>query len=197
MSASWQSTQENRAVDAYLLYLTTGELPAPPNIDARTEVLDTKIANETRMFVKVQLIQEKRDLTSPTVTVEDLTEDFVKHAPGFTERNKIAYVTWREMGVPAAVLTRAGLKAASTGGVKLAPDDPKRIRPYVPRRVWTEEEKAEFMAFYEEHGKEVTAEKYGGMASATAQRFYGFRSEARKAAGEPPARPGRPKQEVT
>jgi hypothetical protein len=192
MSGSWQTTQENRAVDAYLQYLTTGELPAPPNIDARTEVLDTKIANETRMFVKVQLLQEKRDLTVPTVTEADLVEGFVKHAPGFTERNQIAYVTWREMGVPAAVLTRAGLKAATAGGVKLAPDDPKRIRPYRPRRTWTEEEKAEYIAFYEANGREAATAKYGGTVGSVSQRYYGFKAEARKAAGESPAKRGRP-----
>jgi hypothetical protein len=183
MGGSWQSVLENRAVDVYLQYLTTGELPAPPNIDAKLEVLDAKIANETRMFVKVQLLQEKRDLTAPTVTPEALEEAFVKHVGGFSERNGIAYVTWREMGVPANVLKRAGLKPA---GSKLAPDDPHRIRPYTPRRVWSEEEKAEYIAFYDTNGKGATAEKYGGTMSATAQRYYGFKSDARKAAGLPP-----------
>lgn len=177
MGGAWQSTLENRAVDTYLLYVTTGELPVPPNIDARVEVLDAKIANETRMFVKVQLLQEKRDLTAPTVTPEALEEAFVKHVGGFSERNGIAYVTWREMGVPANVLKRAGLKAASTS---------TSTRTYKPRRVWSADDRVEYIAFYDANGKEATAEKYGGTVGATQQRYYGFKSDARRKAGLPP-----------
>jgi hypothetical protein len=194
---SWDTTLENRAVDAYLLYLTTGELPPPPNIDARLELLDTKLANETRMFVKVQLVQEKRDLTAPIATPEALEEAFVKHAGGFSERNRITYVTWREMGVPANVLKRAGLGAGSKQ--KLAPDDPKRMRPYIPRRTWSDEEKAEYIAYYEANGTEATVEHYGATTSPSGikQRYYSFRADLRAKAGEPPLKRGRPRKAGT
>jgi hypothetical protein len=163
MGQGWQATQENRAVDAYLRFLTTGELPTPPSTDAKVEVLDTKIANETRLFVKVQLLQEKRDLTKPTVTEADLVEDFVKHAPGFTERNGIAYVTWREMGVSAAVLKRAGI----------------RIRAYVPRSTWTNDRKAQYVTVCEADGVAAAIEHFnlGCTEDAGKQRYFKFRRE--------------------
>jgi hypothetical protein len=193
VSGSWQSTLENKAVDAYLHYLATGELPPPPNVDAKVEVLDTKIANEPRMYRKVQLLQERRDLTQPTVGEADLIEAFVKHAPGFSERNGIAYVTWREMGVPAGVLKQAGLKAASDGGNKLAPDDPRRIRPYANRRPWTDEEKARYVATYDAHGVDVAMEEAGlsGTEHAAKQRYWSFRRQL----GLPtPSNRGRPRK---
>jgi len=173
----WQTTQENHAVEAYLTYLTTGELPAPPNIDTKLEVLDTKIANESRMYMKVQLIQERRDLTAPTVTAESVIDGFVKYAGTFTERHHIAYVTWREMGVPAAVLKRAGLKAS--GVAKLAPDDPERVRAYAPRRTWTDEEKAKYVAIYDEQGVEAAMEHFAVQSTvhASKQRYFTFRRQ--------------------
>jgi hypothetical protein len=194
MSASWQSTQENRAVDAYLQYVTTGELPPPPNIDARLEVLDAKIANETRMFVKIQLLQEKRDLTTPTVDAEAVTEGFVKHAGAFGERNGIAYVTWREMGVPAAVLKRAGLKATGVKG--LAPDAPERLRAYAPRRPWSEEEKAEYVAIFDAQGVAAAIAHFNLDCTEHAgkQRYFSFRRQLNL---PNPSKRGRPRQNAS
>jgi hypothetical protein len=194
MGSTWQSTLENKAVDAYLNYLTTGELPPSPNIDAKLEVMDARIAAETRMFKKVQLVQERREMAQPTITADDLIDDFVKHAPGFSERTGITYVTWREMGVPAGVLSRAGIGPNKN---KMAPDDPNRKRPYHPRKTWTPEEKAEYVAFYEAHGEEATAEKYA-MPGNVKTRYYGFKSDTRRAAGLPPSsKRGRPKKSAS
>jgi hypothetical protein len=40
---------------------------------------------------------------------EALADDFVKHAKAYSERKGISYATWREFGVPADVLRKAGI----------------------------------------------------------------------------------------
>jgi hypothetical protein len=40
---------------------------------------------------------------------EALAADFVKHARAYSDRKGISYATWREFGVPADVLRKAGI----------------------------------------------------------------------------------------
>ena len=64
---------------------------------------------------KVELIQERSDLTVELATMgakvdlSGLEKGFVKSAKTYSERKGITYSTWREVGVPADVLKRAGI----------------------------------------------------------------------------------------
>lgn len=67
---------------------------------------------------KVELIQLRRDLEVELATMGakvDLTaveKGFVKAAKTYSERKGISYATWREAGVPADVLKKAGITRA-------------------------------------------------------------------------------------
>jgi len=66
---------------------------------------------------RLQLLQERRDLESelekkggPAADLATLEADFAKVAKAYAERKGITYATWREMGISAEVLTRAGIQ---------------------------------------------------------------------------------------
>ena len=65
---------------------------------------------------RLQLLQERRDLEAeleakagPATDLVILEAEFVKVAKAYGERKGIVYATWREMGVSADVLGRAGV----------------------------------------------------------------------------------------
>lgn len=70
------------------------------NVDAVTQL---KYAQE-----RLDLAIELADLTAK-VDVAPLEKAFVKIAKGYGERNGITYSAWREIGVDAAVLKKAGI----------------------------------------------------------------------------------------
>jgi hypothetical protein len=68
---------------------------------------------------RVELLQERRDLAdeldamSLTRNLDSVEKGFVRAARGYSERKGISYATWREAGVPADVLKRAGIGRGS------------------------------------------------------------------------------------
>ncbi len=68
---------------------------------------------------KLQLIQDRIDLNSELESMENkpdlsaLESDFVAAAKPYSERKSISYAAWRELGVEAAVLKRAGITRGS------------------------------------------------------------------------------------
>ena len=64
---------------------------------------------------ELKLLQERRDLQAELESksaVNDhaaLEDAFVKVARSYSERQGITYTTWREIGVDAAVLSKAGI----------------------------------------------------------------------------------------
>ena len=70
---------------------------------------------------RLQLTQERRDLQSELdaksaggVDLSALEAEFVRHAKPYGESKGIAYATWRELGVPADVLKRAGVTRSAS-----------------------------------------------------------------------------------
>jgi hypothetical protein len=67
---------------------------------------------------RLELIQERIDLTAELggmdakVDLSGLEKAFVKAAKGYAERKGITYAAWRQSGVPADVLKRAGISRA-------------------------------------------------------------------------------------
>ena len=86
--------------------------------DAFRDPID-KSLESANPIKRLSLIQERLDLLSEKETMEgnvDLSafeDEFVSAAKGYSERKGISYAAWRELGVPPAVLKRAGISRAS------------------------------------------------------------------------------------
>ena len=110
---------EGRAVKAYLEALEQnrpkrGRRRTPDSIKQRLSVIERELGDASPIH-RLQLIQERMDLGKELATMDtkvDLTElesTFVKTASSYAERKGISYAAWRELGVPADVLKRAGI----------------------------------------------------------------------------------------
>jgi hypothetical protein len=111
-----------RAVRDYLEALEAhkpkrGRKRTPESVKKRLEVIEKQLPDASPIK-KVELVQERRDLTvelatmGTTVDISGLEKGFVKSAKTYSERKGISYSTWREVGVPADVLKKAGISRA-------------------------------------------------------------------------------------
>lgn len=111
--------EEGRIVRAYMEVLETsrpkrGRKRTPESITARLATLEERIA-ESSTFEALGLIQERIELTEALaqlegeVEISEYEEAFVGIAKSYAERRGITYTAWREAGVDAAVLKRAGI----------------------------------------------------------------------------------------
>ena len=123
-AANAKAQAENRSVGAYLEGLESSR-PRPgrrrtaesmrKRIEAIGEALET--ASPIR---RVQLVQERidleRELSAPAevVDISELEDGFLAVAVSYSGRKGITYAAWREVGVPAAVLKRAGISRGGT-----------------------------------------------------------------------------------
>jgi hypothetical protein len=114
-----QGRQEGRVVRNYLEAL---ERHAPKRGRRRTvDSVDRRLAAIEKELMaadpvtRLKLVQERRDLTAERSTLgapadlAGLENDFVEIAASYSHRQGISYQSWREVGVPAAVLSRAGI----------------------------------------------------------------------------------------
>ncbi len=111
---------EGRAVKAYLDALDEhrprrGRQRTTESIRRRLSAIESE-ANDASSLRRLQLLQERRDLEveleskeGSRTDPESLAADFTKVAKAYGQRKGITYPTWREMGVPADVLARAGI----------------------------------------------------------------------------------------
>lgn len=120
-----EGRSQSRLVAAYLEALEThkpkrGRKRTPQSIDKRLEAIEQEIASASPIK-QVSLIQERRDLIDEkekmggSVDLTGLEDDFVEAARAYGERKGISYAAWREIGVPAAVLKRAGISRGNAG----------------------------------------------------------------------------------
>ena len=110
---------EGRAIGAYLDALEQhrpkrGRKRTPESIDKQLAAIDDKLAS-ANAITRLGLVQQRLDLQrdreslGTTVDLAPLEEAFVGAAKGYGERKGISYAAWREIGVPADVLKRAGI----------------------------------------------------------------------------------------
>jgi hypothetical protein len=70
---------------------------------------------------RLQLVQERLDLQDEVaiaenkVDLESLEKEFVASARSYSQRKGISYAAWRELGVPAWALRRAGIGRSANG----------------------------------------------------------------------------------
>lgn len=89
------------------------------SIENRLAMIDQELEDAGAM-TKLQLVQERLELTDEleqldaTTDMEELEAEFVKAAKPYGDRKGISYKAWREVGVPAAVLKRAGITQATS-----------------------------------------------------------------------------------
>jgi hypothetical protein len=117
--------EEGRSVRRYLEALEAhkpkrGRKRTPESIKKRLDRIEVELATADPLRA-LQLRQERRNLTDELTIVTTkidlgtLENAFVKAAKGYGERKGISYSTWREAGVDAAVLKRAGITRSNAG----------------------------------------------------------------------------------
>ena len=110
--------RQARSIKAYLEALgkrRPGRPVTPEGIKSRLARVESQLGGATDPLERVRLIQLRLDLKRGQ---QELTEahdislleaGFVDAAKVYSERKGITYAAWREAGVPAAVLKRAGV----------------------------------------------------------------------------------------
>lgn len=118
-----EGRDQGRAVRRYLEALEAnkprrGRKRSPESVRKRLSDIETEIATAEPLR-RVHLVQERSDLqaslesSEPNVDLDKLEKDFINAAVPYSERKGISYGTWREVGVPAGVLERAGISRSS------------------------------------------------------------------------------------
>lgn len=113
-----RAREETRVVDTYLASIAQASRPgrrrAPDSVAAQLRKVITEL-HEATGAERLALIQRRRDLEeernrlTAASDTRGLEDAFVKVAQRYSERKGISYATWREAGVPARVLSKAGI----------------------------------------------------------------------------------------
>jgi hypothetical protein len=122
-AAMAQGRVEGRAIGSYLEALEShkpkrGRKRTPESIDKQLADLETKIA-ASNAITRLGLVQQRLDLQAEkasmgaAVDLSQFEEAFIAAAKGYSERKGISYAAWRELGVPADVLKKAGISRGS------------------------------------------------------------------------------------
>lgn len=114
---------EGRIVRDYLEALRSnkprrGRKRTSESISKRLAKIEEELAAASAID-QLQLLQERRDLQAEIdrmdggVDVTRLEAAFIGVAKGYTQRKGIDYATWRDVGVSAATLKRAGISRSA------------------------------------------------------------------------------------
>jgi hypothetical protein len=118
-----EGRSEGRAVKAYLEALEQnrprrGRKRTPDSVKKRLAAIDASLADASAL-ARLQLVQERMDLQKELeslgqkVDLTKLESEFVKTAKKYSERKGISYAAWRELGVSADTLKKAGVSRSS------------------------------------------------------------------------------------
>jgi hypothetical protein len=118
-----EGRSEGRAVKNYLEALQQnrpkrGRRRTPESIKKRLAAIDASYGAVSALQ-QLQLAQERMDLQRELeamgnkVDLSALESAFVKTASKYAQRKGISYAAWRELGVPADVLNKAGISRSS------------------------------------------------------------------------------------
>ena len=95
-----------------------GRKRTPDSIKRRLVVIDEQLP-EADPLNELRLVQERRDLEAElssmgnAVDLSAIEGSFVKVAKAYSERQGISYAAWREVGVEARVLKKAGISRSA------------------------------------------------------------------------------------
>ena len=118
-----QGRSEGKAVRDYLDALRAnkpkrGRKRTPDSIKKRLASIDSQL-KDADPLTELRLVQERRDLEYELQSMESAVDlsaiesSFVKVARSYSERQGISYAAWREVGVEASVLKKAGIGRSS------------------------------------------------------------------------------------
>ena len=118
-----QGRNESRIVSRYLEALAAGKgkrgrKRTPESINMQITRIDKDLA-EASPIRRLELVQRRfdlvaeRDRLATRVDLEGLEKEFVKVAKSYAKRNAIVYSAFRELGVSAELLKRAGISRAT------------------------------------------------------------------------------------
>ena len=118
-----QGRNESRVVSRYLDALAAGKgkrgrKRTPESINMQITRIDKDLA-EASPIRRLELVQRRfdlvaeRDRLATRVDLEGLEKEFVKVAKSYAQRNAIGYSAFRELGVSAELLKRAGISRAA------------------------------------------------------------------------------------
>ncbi len=114
-----EGRRQSRAIKAYLSAIKSKKPGRPVNresLEARLQRVASQLAGAEDPLESVELVQLRLDLESQLArmgdagNMDELERGFVESAQAYSERKGITYTAWREIGVPAAVLRKAGIK---------------------------------------------------------------------------------------
>lgn len=111
--------REGRIVRQYLDALEAtqprpGRKRTPESITKRLAGIDKELSG-AKSWDRLHLLQERQNLVaeltrlSGSTHLAELEDAFVAVARSYSERKAISYATWRDVGVSAATLARAGV----------------------------------------------------------------------------------------
>jgi hypothetical protein len=113
--------RESRAIKDFLEALASrrpGRPVTAETLAVRIKDLEKRIASEANPLKAVDLRQARLDAERALDAAKDTADTaaletaFARHAKAYSKRKGITYAAWREAGVPAAVLKKAGLTRA-------------------------------------------------------------------------------------
>ncbi len=118
-----EGRKQAKAVSDYLEALAAnkpkrGRQRTADSIRSRLAKIDDELSTAD-VLTSLNLEQEKLDLAveleakSATIDTTALEKAFVAHAAAYGARKGISYGVWRKSGVPAAVLTKAGISRSA------------------------------------------------------------------------------------
>ena len=118
-----EGRDQGRAVRRYLEALEAhkprrGRKRSADSLKKRLDEVESEIAVADPLQ-RLRLVQERIDLqaalaaSESKVDLEGLEKEFVAAAAPYSDRKGISYSAWREIGVPAAVLERAGISRSA------------------------------------------------------------------------------------
>ena len=92
-----------------------GRKRTPDSVKKRLATVGDELKDASGL-TRLNLLQERRDLEVELATMQagtpdlsGLEKEFVKVAKAYSAKKKISYGAWREFGVPADVLKKAGI----------------------------------------------------------------------------------------
>ena len=114
-----QGRKEARAIKAYLTALGSrrpGRPISKESLERRLERVGDKLETTNNPLDTVDLIQSKIDIERTLAELDNaqdlgsLETGFIENVASYSQRKGVSYTAWREFGVPASVLKKAGIK---------------------------------------------------------------------------------------
>ena len=94
-----------------------GRKQNPETLQAKLKEIDDQLEQPgLKPITRLLHMQERREVEQALITLSEepdmstIETGFVDHAKSYSDRKGIEYATWREFGVPADVLMKAGIE---------------------------------------------------------------------------------------